>query len=219
MVRTVMIDNREKHRIGQAMNHFNGTDYETQVAELKTGDYVCGNCCIEYKTTNDFISSVRSKRIFKQANRMNNDFDNSFLFIETEYQSIRQAIHNSWYVRNNISRFSWKQYYGALASLCQITKPVIVHNFDESLKFMDYLFEKSNDGKVRDIVPAPKRYDNFMVNCLCSIDDVGANTALLIIDSLGLKTYRELCEVSYDDLIGIKGIGTKTAANIMEAIG
>ncbi len=219
MVRTVMIDHREKHRIEQAINHFDGTDYETVMAELKTGDYVCGNCCIEYKTTKDFISSVRDKRVFKQVNRMNNDYDNHYLFIETEYQSIKQAIHNSWYVRNNISRFSWKQYYGALASLCQMTKPVIVHDFNESLRFMDYLFEKSNDGKVRSVVPAAKKYDNFLVNCLSSIDDVGANTALLVIDSLDLKTYRELCDITYDDLISIKGIGTKTATIIMEAIG
>lgn len=216
MVRTVMIDNREKNRIQQAMRHFDNDRYIGEVAQLDVGDYVCGNCCIEYKITSDFIDSVKNKRIFKQANRMDEYYDNHYVFIETEYRQMKDAIHNSWYRKKP---FSWKQYYGALASLCQITKPIIVHNFDESLRFMDRLFEKSNDGKIRNVVPSAKKYDNFLVNCLSSIEGIGGNTALLIIDSLDLNTYRELCDITEDDLVRIKGIGRKTAHIIMEKIG
>ena len=88
----VFIDNREKHRVSEAIEFFNGfKDYETSVAELKTGDYVCGNCCVEYKTTGDFVSSVRNRRIFKQAIRMSESYTNHYVFIETEHAAIKEA--------------------------------------------------------------------------------------------------------------------------------
>lgn len=214
----VFIDNREKHRVSEAIEFFNGfKDYETSVAELKTGDYVCGNCCVEYKTTGDFVSSVRNRRIFKQAIRMSESYTNHYVFIETEHAAIKEAIKSSYWRTGR--KFTWNNYYGALASLSLITTPIIVKNFSESLKFMEFLFRKSNDGKIRSIVAPDKKYDNFLVNCLASIDDIGSNTALLIIDSLDLRTYNELCKVTYDDLISIKGIGSKTANIIMSAIG
>lgn len=214
----VCIDSREKSRISRAIQFFNQFEgYSTKVKELKTGDFVCGNCCIEYKTTSDFITSVRSKRLFRQAIRMSNNYKHHFVFIETEYSAMKEAIKTSYW-RTSI-RFSWNQYYGSLASLCQMTTPIIVHDFDEALKFMEFLFRKCNDNKVRSIVPVTKKYDNFLVNCLASIDDIGANTALLIVESLDLKTFTELCNITYDDLIKIKGIGDKTATNIMSAIG
>lgn len=214
----VRIDNREKHRISKTIKFFNGfEDYDTEVVELKTGDYVCGNCCVEYKTTADFVSSVRNRRVFKQALRMSENYDNHYVFIETEYSSIKDVIKSSYWRTGR--KFTWNQYYGALASLCQITTPVIVHNFTESLKFMEFLFRKSNDGKIRSVVAPAKKYDNFLVNCLNGIDDIGVNTALLIIEALDLKTYKELCDITYDDLVRIKGIGSKTANIIMSAIG
>lgn len=214
----VFIDNREKHRVSEAIEFFDGfKDYETSVAELKTGDYVCGNCCVEYKTTGDFVSSVRNRRIFKQALRMSESYANHYVFIETEHAAIKEAIKSSYWRTGR--KFTWNNYYGALASLSLITTPIIVKNFSESLKFMEFLFRKSNDGKIRSIVAPDKKYDNFLVNCLASIDDIGGNTALLIIDSLDLRTYNELCKVTYDDLISIKGIGSKTANIIMSAIG
>lgn len=214
----VFIDNREKHRVSEAIEFFNEyKDYETSVAELKTGDYVCGNCCIEYKTTGDFVSSVRNRRIFKQALRMSESYENHYVFIETEHAAIKEAIKSSYWRTGR--KFTWNQYYGALASLSLITVPIIVKNFSESLKFMEFLFRKSNDGKIRSVIVPDKKYDNFLVNCLASIDDIGANTALLIIDSLDLRTYNELCKITYDDLISIKGIGSKTANIIMSAIG
>lgn len=214
----VLIDNREKGRITETIQFFNGYEgYETRVMELKAGDYVCGNCCIEYKTTNDFVSSVRSKRIFKQALRMGESYENHYVFIETEHAAMKDAIKSSYWRTGR--KFSWNQYYGALASLALVTNPIIVHNFTESLKFMEFLFRKSNDGKIRNIVAPAKNHHNFLINFLASIDDIGANTALLIVNALDLHTLNELCSITYDDLISIRGIGDKTANIIMSAIG
>jgi len=215
---TVYIDNREKGRISKAIDFFNGFEgYSTEVRELKTGDYACGNCCIEYKTTNDFISSVRNRRIFKQALRMSESYENHYVFIETEHAAIKDAIKSSYWRTGR--KFSWNQYYGSLASLALVTNPIIVHNFTESLKFMEFLFRKSNDGKIRNIVAPDKTHHNFLINFLSSIDDIGTNTALLIVNALDLRTLNELCSITYEDLVSIKGIGDKTANIIMSAIG
>jgi DNA integrity scanning protein DisA with diadenylate cyclase activity len=47
---------------------------------------------------------------------------------------------------------------------------------------------------------------------------VSSKQAVLIREHLHLKTLQDLCNVEYEDLVGIKGIGSKTARKIMECI-
>lgn len=215
MDRLIKIDNREGKRINPCKDFFKKTDYETQVEQLKIGDYVCGNTAIEYKATEDLIHSIQNKRIFKQAVNMSNYFKHHFVFMEAEKVKLNNAIRKSQFIGQP---FSWKQFYGAYSSLAQITIPVIVPNFIQACELMEYLFEKCNDNKVRNIFVQPKKYDDFLINTLVSIDVVGKNTALLIVDSLNLKTVQDLLNISYEDLIKIKGIGERTATGIMNKI-
>ena len=82
---------------------------------------------------------------------------------------------------------------------------------------MEKLFVKCNDGKVRNVFTNAKKYDSFLVNSVSSIDGID-KFALPIIDTLELKCFKDLCNVTYDDLISVKGIGKKKAEAVMKAI-
>lgn len=211
----IYIDSREGKRISPCLSHFKNTTYETEVKQLRYGDFVCGNAAIEYKATEDLIHSIQSKRIFKQAVNLANNYEHAFIFMEAEKVKLQNAIKKSQFVGQP---FSWAQYYGAISSLSQIVIPIVVPNFKQSCQLMEKLFKKCNDGKVRNVFSNSKKYDNFLVNALSSIDGVAGNNALLIIDSLKLKTFDELCNITYDDLTSIKGIGNKKAEKIITAI-
>lgn len=210
----IYIDSREGKRISPCLSHFKNTTYETEVKQLQYGDFVCGNAAIEYKATEDLIHSIQSKRIFKQAVNLANNYEHAFIFMEAEKVKLQNAIKKSQFVGQP---FSWAQYYGAISSLSQIVVPIVVPNFKQSCQLMEKLFKKCNDGKIRTVFTNAKKYDNFLVNSLSSIDGID-KFALPIIDTLELKCFEDLCNVTYDDLIGVKGIGKKKAETVMKAI-
>jgi Holliday junction resolvasome RuvABC DNA-binding subunit len=65
----------------------------------------------------------------------------------------------------------------------------------------------------------PKKDKNPCFNFLCH-DVYGINwkKAKLIVDTLNLKTLNDLMNLNIDDLTNIKGIGKKTAQNILNNI-
>lgn len=208
------IDSREGKRISPCLSHFKNTTYETEVKQLRYGDFVCGNAAIEYKATEDLIHSIQSKRIFKQAVNLANNYEHAFIFMEAEKVKLQNAIKKSQFVGQP---FSWAQYYGAISSLSQIVVPIVVPNFKQACELMARLFVKCNDGKIRTVFTNAKKYDSFLVNSLSSIDGID-KFALPIIDTLELKCFEDLCNVTYDDLISVKGIGKKKAETVMKAI-
>ena len=210
----IYIDSREGKRIVPALSHFKNTDYDVEVKQLPYGDFVCGNAAIEYKATDDLIHSIQSKRIFKQAVNLANNYEHAFIFMESEKVKLQNAIKKSQFVGQ---KFSWSQYYGAVSSLSQIVVPIVVPNFKQACQLMEKLFIKCNDSKVRTVFTNAKKYDSFLVNSVSSIDGID-KFALPIIDTLELKCFKDLCNVTYDELISVKGIGEKKAEAVMNAI-
>ena len=213
----ILIDAREGKRIKQATAFFEKKGHSTQVKQMKYGDFVSGNTCIEYKTTKDFIQSVQTKRVFRQAINMNNKFKHSFVFVEGEHDKMDKAIRSSRFYG---IPFSWKGYYGAIASLSTYSNVIIVKNFTEALKFMEHIFEKCNDDKVRNFIAPPTDDEKWCVNFLACEkgDNIGVTIAKRIVDELEIKTLTDLLNISKEDLMSVRGIGENTANKIMERI-
>lgn len=212
------IDARERKRIKQARSFFENNEYSVQVKQIQYGDFVCGNVCIEYKTTRDFIQSVQTARVFRQAINMKNNYPYSFIFIEAEHDKMDKAIRSSQFYG---IPFSWKQFYGAYASLsATVNGVVIVKNFTEALKFMDKIFEKCNDNKLRQFVKPDQSSEQWIVNFLCAEkgDGIGVKLAEKIVDALNLSTLDDLLKVTEDDLLQVNGVGKMTAEKICRRI-
>ena len=65
----VLIDDREnKSRITKAIGYFEEQGDTVNVDHLEIGDYIINNEVVfEYKTLEDFVNSVKSRRVFNQA--------------------------------------------------------------------------------------------------------------------------------------------------------
>lgn len=182
-----------------------------EIKQLKTGDYVCGNCAVEFKKADDFISSVKDNRIFRQAVEMKENYPKSFIII---YGSMKKAMENTRYLGHY---FSVNQYLGALSSLAQVTNVLIVDNENQAFNLTKRLFEKSNDGKNRDIILPPKiKNRNKMITILMILGGIGSERATKIINTLKVKNLKQLCELSIDDIKSIDGFGDKTAKKIVK---
>lgn len=213
----VIIDSREGKRIKQASAFFEKKGHSVQVKQMKYGDFLSGNTCIEYKTTKDFIQSVQSRRVFRQAINMSNKYEHSFVFVEAEHDKMDKAIRSSRFCG---IPFSWNGYYGAIASLSTYTKVIIVKNFTEALKFMEHIFEKCNDNKIRNFIAPPTTDEKWCINFLACEkgDNIGVTIAKRIVDELEINTLTDLLNLTKEDLMSVKGIGENTANKVMRRI-
>jgi ERCC4-type nuclease len=67
-------------------------DIELTIQQLKVGDYLIGDIIIERKTTNDFISSLVSKRLIDQLNQMQ-QYQKRILIIEGKQEDLYSKIN------------------------------------------------------------------------------------------------------------------------------
>jgi len=75
----ILIDYREKNSlVPSELINFN---LKIEFKELKVGDYIVKNTAIERKTVNDFISSIKNKRLVNQLEGLQ-QFKNKLLIIE-----------------------------------------------------------------------------------------------------------------------------------------
>lgn len=213
----ISIESREGVRIQPTVDYFGKSktvveqfgspDYRLKIGE----EYIVG---IEYKTIGDLVSSIMSGHIFKQVNTMQKIYKDHYLFIEGD---IDDYLDSMKYWKKNIY-FTKKNWNGFISGMVQETKVIIIKDYDEALEMMELCFKKSTDGKNHCRVPI-RKLDNPAMTYINGIDNIGEDTAELVCNELGLKTWRDLDNVKRDKLLDIKGIKDKKADSIMSAIG
>ncbi len=75
----IIIDHREKNSLVPASLVKLG--FETEIKELKIGDYIVRNVIIERKTVSDFLSSMCNRHLLNQIEELK-QFENKLLIIE-----------------------------------------------------------------------------------------------------------------------------------------
>ena len=210
----ILIDSREQHRIDYAIKMFDKWGLDWKVQQLPIGDYVCGNTVIEYKTTGDFVNSVRDGRLQKEAIDQANNFPNHFIFVVGD-------IDNTIRYYNKFQRgrvFTRSQYWAAVASLLTYTNVVMFTNIDDAFICMKKVFQKCNDNSRRVVRPVEKNSSNPAFNFLAGIPGVSGKRAGMIVHMLQLESLNDLLLLDKTKLLNVDTIGNKTADNIMKAI-
>ena len=216
---TIYIDTREKDRIKKAKKYFtkhpiNNSKIKTK--QLQSADYTYKNIGIEFKTTTDFITSLKNGRLHKEIIQMNQDYEKTYLIIAGPIQeTIRKEY---WRTRNKKEQtITLKNYLGAIASYNQITNVTQVENTNQAFHLIKALFEKGTDNKNREIIEPMTKTNNTITNFLSCIP--GINTkAPEIIETLEIETLEDLLQTTTEDLTKVDGIGKKKAEKIMEWI-
>ena len=215
----VLIDDREVDRISPASKYFKELEHKVLVTELLYGDYVFVDeeskqkVAFEYKSVEDYISSLTDYRVFNQALNQSNEFDWHFVIIVGTDEERKEAIkekgrYSGRYVSN-------EQFYGSFASLVEVTS--IIQTPNQEIAFMT--MEKIATKCLRDR-PVVKRFQKsrgtpafrLLVN---NVNRVGYITAERICEKLELETVEDVLNLTISKLIEVDGVGEKTARNIM----
>jgi ERCC4-type nuclease len=214
----VQISDKELNRIPEAEKYFTSLGCETEVTNLKYGDYVFdGKVAVEYKTMADFFSSIQDKRVFNEAINQAENFDWHYVLIHGNEHERSKCVAMS---RNYIP-VDLYQFHGAIASINRYSTVIECYSPFINEAFYKMYIQAKKDLSTKPIVKKfPRKDKNTAFNFLCH-DVYGINwkKAKAIVDTLNLHTKKDLDRLTKDQLTAVDGIADKTAEKILKAIG
>lgn len=199
--RAIVCDSREKNVI-KLLKSFGAKVSEVSLA---IGDFIVSDdTVVERKTHSDFISSIIDGRIFEQASRMKNNFENVVIIVEG-------------FSSRRISENALK---GAVATLLVNGISVVnTLNIVDTARLIYWLARKEAQKtkllgfkvpkKEKDI----KKLKETIVSCLPGISAKKARSLLK-----HFKNVKSIFAASEFELRKVKGIGEKTAKEIRKVI-
>jgi len=219
------IDVREADtRKESAYQFFINKEYDVSVRQLPIGDFIFDRKIVyEWKTANDMIQSIMDGRVFKQAKRMRQYPYHYVIVVGNVFDEIK-ARYSDWenphyarYRKRGQKTFSVNNYIGGLATLYEQDSVIHVENEHQAFTIMYYMSQNilKKDKQAKEVDRPVCKMTDAVSTFLCCIDGVSVKTALLIKNHLKLETLQDLLNVTYSDLIGIKGIGKVTAKKVI----
>ncbi len=226
------IDKREsgKRRLNVREYMVKNTDIEVFEDTLLYSDYVFKGdndleVCFEYKSMQDFMNSSKDGSLFEEIINQTVHYNFSYLVIEG---SIEEYIKRMWSIRrirnawnNDYSKFlrvtfnSFKGAYNRCLTICPVIMGSTLNNvLGTMVSVSDKIINNDNYfvfGSKRRI-----KHNNKVIALLSNV--TGKKTAKLVVDSLGIKSLKDLLTVTEEQLLSIKGIGKKKAKVILDFI-
>ncbi len=208
----VKIDVREQKRIKEAEKFYKENDYDVEILQLETGDYVFEDKVVfEYKTYSDMFASIMDNRVFDESIRQTEKYPYHYVIIVGNEKDRKNALFRLYKLR---VKFTMKQYYGAVARLNTYTNVIFAPSTKKAFKIMECQTKKCLDTKplVREL---NNKTSNPALNSLMMLPDVKYKRALSICETLDLRTVEDVMNITKDDLLQVKRIGGKIADNIL----
>ncbi len=198
---------------------------EISYTQLPVGDYLIvsdnGACCVERKTVPDFLSSVRSNRLWEQLLRMiktetvlEHTVNRRILLIHGNFESyLERGYHD------DLLRF-WSQQMGAFMQIVYVYNTPIIHAEDDTAfkAFLRILVKREASGK-NDRFPEAKWYrkpakadlpeKDRKRYILSALPHIGEQLATNLLEHFG--TIAEVASASVEDLQKVPKIGGKKA--------
>ena len=202
----VIIDKREK--CGVIPEILKDMGVKVSYQQVPVGDYLLyGDTAIERKTTEDFIKSLKDKRIFDQAKRLKN-YKNPLIIIEGKDDLFSNSIDP------NAVR-------GLLLSLyLDFNIPIIKTQNESETALWIYSIAKRNEKEKREINTRngvkPKNEDELKLHAVSSLPDVGPGLSKKILKEY--KTLRKVFSLREEELKCIPGLGDKKAKKITKGL-
>lgn len=206
----LVVDTREHSRIEPCKEYFKKKNIPVKSKRLDYGDYVFdGRVCFEFKTWEDFLSSMNDKSLFEEVYNQADYYDWSYLIICGDRD---EAVGRNFYVNPSMRRRfkTARNYYGFIdASVdgairrCRVVCNVItVDTLDKAFHEMfeqakKCLGNKRYGGTVRKGgVSVASPVEHF----LDGIRGFGVKTIDKFMETFEPKCLDDLLKISYDDL-------------------
>ena len=213
----IQIDNREQNRIKSATEYYKKQGLEVEVTELEIGDYLFDNKVVfEFKTINDFVSSIQNGKIFNQAINQAEKYDHHFVVIQGDEHSRAKALAMS----RHYHEITYFGYLGAIASLNRYT--TVIESYSPFIQEAYYrmLITAKKSLSTKPIVKKfQRKHRNPAMNYLCyCVYGLNYKRADDIVRTLELHTLEDLLLLDCETLTRVPGIGPKLAAKIIKTI-
>ena len=224
----LIIDDREKSHLHKIIiNKANRVGLSTEIKRLQVGDYVIGDVCFEAKSTQDFLASVLSKRIWNQVDNMDRNFSKNFVLL---YGSVEDALKpvkymkigkgtswNSEEVKKNSLKLKFK---GAVGRL-RLDYDIEVIWRDTMEQAADELITLAKMAPIEREVIGPAiiksiMTDDVRVDVLSLIKGVSKNKARAMLKQHG--SIMEIGDCNSFELTSIKGIGDTIATRVLRIL-
>jgi DNA excision repair protein ERCC-4 len=182
-----------------------------QMRTLDVGDYVIARYAVERKAVRDFIGSLYGGRLFEQASRISQSYDQFMLIVEGDSQEVLSDLKNP------------RVYWGTLLALSIDFNFRIMFTHDQE-QTADLLFVLANRlhgrGKtVRPLLVKKPRLAttrDWQLLVLGGLPAIGPTLAEKLLQSFG--TVRNVFRASRNELAVKGGIGAARAKRIQELI-
>jgi len=205
----LVVDNREM--ASGVVRALYDMGYTLEPCHMEAGDYaVSSTVGVERKTAEDFLSSLIDGRLFPQIASLSSAYLEPVLVVEGR----------GLYERRGVGR---KAVMGALASIVTDfgVPAVFTSGPRETAEFIDALWTRKKRKKKGDVrgmrkqKPSPASSAGLrdsMLFILEGLPGVSRKTAIRLLDHFG--TPLDVMSASVEDLMGVRGIGEKTAGDI-----
>lgn len=216
----IIIDDREKEsRIQKAIEYFQDEKGDTvKVDRLEIGDYIINNEVVfEYKRLDDFVNSVKERRVFNQAVDQSVNFKYHFVVVVATDRQRRAYFNKSTRVGFKGGYFDEAQYIGAIARLNTYTTVIEADYEKQAFMYMRAQARKCLDNK-HVVKRLETKTDNPAFNWLMGIKHIGDDTAELLVDNFDLFDLDSLFKLDFNEMQQVKGIGVETAKIVMNSI-
>lgn len=216
----IRIDSREDSQLSRHLIEICKREkIEYEKVWLEIGDYIIGDCCIEAKSSADFLQSVRNNRIFNQLDNMDRTYNKNIILIygDLDYalSYLKRTQHNTVAWRSKLK----KMFVGALTSIALHTdvKPVWVDSYRTAAHIIAATTKHiDKELIIHKELPKKIKTDDVRVDILTEIQGVSVDKAKALLKSFG--NIAELSMASITDIVKHKGIGKVTATNILKAL-
>lgn len=209
------IDSREQNnpvRYQQCKDHFENLGYTVQTEQLPTGDYIFNDQVVmEFKVWSDFMSSITDGRLWNESQKQMEHYRLHFVVLHGTNRDYQEAFrHNG---------LEDKMITGAIARLLTYTKIIRgTGTLTDTFELMRVTAEKCLDNKTLTKQFGTKSINPAFNVLAYTVDDIKGERAKAIVNHLKLKTIQDVCNLTYEQLISVPGIGDILANKILKAI-
>ncbi len=214
----ILIDHRENKSksFKKIINNINLSNNSIfyEVTELKVGDYIIGNICIERKTVSDYISSLIDGRLSTQLYNISRNYKISYLVIigNIDNVEINERLSKKAFISSIIGASIKVAPDGEMANI----NLIMLESEEDFVEFIELIIQKSNNSEPRLPTLNNKKLskNEELINIVSSISGIGENKAKLILEKY--NTIQKIANLTPDELMKIKGIGPKLSKKIVE---
>jgi len=211
----IKLDSREPPKT-KAYLEKNGL--ECEICTLEVGDIVCGDICIERKEIEDFVNSLRTKRLQKQMLQMQDNYKKCFVVLVGKWEKL--------YYLPYMRMWTMEHTLGALASINvrYNVKLIQVDNDEQMGRLIKKIIEKATDGKEptimeTDVMVVKDKFSEYELKTkmIACIPKIGLDRAERIAKNVDIKLVnKDGSELTKRNLTRIDGIGDGLAEEILK---